>query len=249
MNDDFFQNKGTSDQKFPDPQVSDTGAPAAESANEHPVYSRPEPSDYSQPQQDNQQLNGYGQQQPQQQQQYSYGQQPQQQYLYSQQPYGQPQQQQQQQQYSYSQQPYGQSQQQQYSYGQQPQQQQYQQGYGQPVYPYPNAVPQNRDSVGFGVASLVLGILSIFLFACCVNFIMALLAIIFGIVQIAKSKKRGMAIAGIITSVISVILSILLWSGAFSSLREVNDFYDEWLEEYNYNTNDGLPNYDFDNYF
>ncbi len=117
------------------------------------------------------------------------------------------------------------------------------------MYPYSNAAPQNSDSVGFGVASLVLGILSIFLFACCVNFIMALLAIIFGIVQIAKSKKRGMAIAGIITSVISVILSLLLWSGAFSSLRGVNDFYNEWLEEYNSNTYDTLPDYDFDNYF
>lgn len=221
MNDDFFQNNGTLDQKLPDPQASDTEAAAAESANEHPVYSRPEPSEYSQPQQD------YSQQQ----------------YTYSQQPYGQPQQQ-----YVYGQLPSDQplqDNQQQYVYGQQPGDQ----------------PQQDRDSVGFGVASLVLGILSVFLFClCCVNFFTALLAIIFGIVQIVKSKHKGMAIAGIITAAISVILSILLWSGAFANLRALGDVdvYNEWLEDYydrfgNYYNYDGikeeLPDYDFDHYF
>ena len=38
---------------------------------------------------------------------------------------------------------------------------------------------------GFGIASLVLGILSVFTFACCINYILAVLAIIFGIVQLS----------------------------------------------------------------
>ena len=252
MSDDFFQNNGTPEQKMPDLQSSDTEAAAAESANEHPVYSRPEPSEYSQPQQIGQQQNGYGQPQQGSQQMYTYGQQPN----------GQPQQDYSQQQYTYSQQPYGQPQQQ-YVYGQLPSDQPPQDNQQQYVYgQQPGDQPQqDRDSVGFGVASLVLGILSVLLFClCCVNFFTALLAIIFGIVQIVKSKHKGMAIAGIITAAISVILSIFLWSGAFANLRALGDVdvYNEWLEDYydrfgNYYNYDGikeeLPDYDFDHYF
>lgn len=150
--------------------------------------------------------------------------------------YSQPQQGGYNQQQNNSQQPYG--------YGQT----QYQQ-YGQPVYAYPNAAPQKGDSVGFGVASLVLGILSIFLFSCCVNYITALLAIIFGIVQIVKSNKRGMAIAGLITSVVSILLSVMLWIGAFSSIGDFDQFYDEIFDEYYDRTYDDMPIYDYDNYF
>ena len=67
--------------------------------------------------------------------------------------------------------------------------QQYNNGnaYQQPVYGQATQ-KQKGDSIGFGIASLILGIASIFLFACCVNYILAILAIIFGIVQIVTNK-------------------------------------------------------------
>lgn len=77
---------------------------------------------------------------------------------------------------------------------------------------YGQAGQNKEESIGFGVASLVLGILSIFTFFCCVNYIFAILAIIFGIVQMVKSKKKGLAIAGLITAGISIILSTIIWA-------------------------------------
>ena len=67
------------------------------------------------------------------------------------------------------------------------------------------------DGIGFGIASLVLGVLSVFMFGCCVNYIMAVLSIVFAVVQLVKNRSKGMAVAGIITSAISIILGTLLW--------------------------------------
>lgn len=51
--------------------------------------------------------------------------------------------------------------------------------------------PIKSESIGFGIASLVLGILSLLLFCTCINWLTGILAIIFGIIQIVKSEKRG----------------------------------------------------------
>lgn len=102
---------------------------------------------------------------------------------------------------------------------------------------YGQASQNKEDSIGFGVASLVLGILSIFTFICCINYIFALLAIIFGIVQMVKSTKKGMAIAGIVTAVISIIISIIFWIGAASegvsgySNFNFNNFQEEMMQQ------------------
>lgn len=93
---------------------------------------------------------------------------------------------------------------------------------------YGQASQDKGESIGFGIASLVLGILSIFTFMCCINYILAILAIIFGIVQLVKSKKKGMAIAGIITAAISVIIATVFWvavasEGADSTLKEYRE--------------------------
>ena len=77
----------------------------------------------------------------------------------------------------------------------------YEQSPYQQPYPYTEPAP----SQGFGVASLVLGIVSLVLFCTCVNVLLAVIAIVFGIVQLAKPQaKKGMAIAGIITSAVSL---------------------------------------------
>ena len=73
----------------------------------------------------------------------------------------------------------------------------------------PLAEKQTRDSSGkqgFGIASMVLGMLalmSVWLIAPAEIF--AVLSIIFGIIQLARSKKHGTAIAGLILSVLAII--------------------------------------------
>ena len=124
----------------------------------------------------------------------------------------------------------------------------YEQSQYQQPYPYTEPAP----SQGFGVASLVLGIVSLVLFCTCVNVLLAVIAIIFGIVQLAKPQaKKGMAVAGIITSAVSLVLFVIfvisfLLSADFQEgfqrgLRNGlgEDFYynysvpnDDWYDDY-----------------
>ena len=98
---------------------------------------------------------------------------------------------------------------------------------------YGQAMQDKGDSIGFGVASMVLGILSMLTFCCCVNYIFAVLAIIFGIVQMVKSNKKGMAVTGIITAAISIIISIIFWIAAYSGGAEYNlkEYQEKILEQ------------------
>lgn len=111
----------------------------------------------------------------------------------------------------------------------------YQQNTNQSQNLYYGQASQNKeDSIGFGVASMVLGILSIFTFVCCINYIFAILAIIFGIVQLVKSKKKGMAITGIITAAISIIIATIFWIAAASEGKtNFSDFdnYQQFMEQ------------------
>lgn len=148
------------------------------------------------------------------------------------------------QQTDYSQQGYGQQAgyNQQGSY-QQPNQNQ-QNAYQQPY--YGQTVSQKGDGTGFGIASLVLGIVSIFTFACCVNYIFAILAIIFGIIQLVKNKSKGLAIAGLITAGISVVVSSIMWvaMAAYADDPDFNSQY-KWFEKYLEEYSDGFE----DNYY
>jgi hypothetical protein len=143
---------------------------------------------------------------------YPYGQQPNTGQPYQGQPYqGQP---------GYGQQDYGQ----QYNYGQQ--------GNGQQPY-YGQAEQPKPDSFGFGLTSMILGILSLLLFCTCINYILAVLAIVFGIIQLVKYQRRGMAIAGIVTAAVSIVLATIMWIGFSNSMymNGANPFY-QYLEEY-----------------
>lgn len=71
-------------------------------------------------------------------------------------------------------------------------------GYAQPV--------QQKPGAGFGIASLVMSLVSIFLFP----IILSILALIFGIIGVAKNSGKGMAIAGIIISAIVIVIYIIL---------------------------------------
>jgi hypothetical protein len=85
-----------------------------------------------------------------------------------------------------------------------PQQQPY--NYYPPHQPY---TPVNKPASGLAIASLVLGIIALFLFWIpVINFITALLSLIFGIVSKSKGDG-GLAIAGIVLGVITLIIICL----------------------------------------
>lgn len=64
--------------------------------------------------------------------------------------------------------------------------------------------------IGFGIASMVLGIVSLVLFCTCLNIPLAIMAIIFGVIHInRRAGSIGFSIAGIVTSIISVILTVV----------------------------------------
>ena len=64
---------------------------------------------------------------------------------------------------------------------------------------------------GFGIASMVLGILAIVFVCGCINIPLAIISIIFAIIHInRKTGSIGFAIAGIVTSTISVILTVIM---------------------------------------
>ena len=118
------------------------------------------------------------------------------------------------------------------------QQTQYQKPYGQ-QYQQPGMATKNAGT-GFGIASLVLGIISIFTVFCCINYILAILAIIFGIVQIVRSKQKGLAIGGIITAAISIVGATIFWifvsvagSSATDEMGPLQDYIEEYIEQNN----------------
>lgn len=122
------------------------------------------------------------------------------------------------QQYGQYNQQYGQQYNQQYAqYGQQ--------GYSQQ---YPAYVESQDDSNGMGVASLVMGIISL---VCCSSFIFSVLGIVFGIISLSRKKtNNGIAVAGVVLSAVSIIIGIviicvLFATGAYADL--INDIYND----------------------
>lgn len=83
------------------------------------------------------------------------------------------------------------------------------QGYGTPV------APMDGGAVGMAVTSLVLGIVSL-LIMCCVNIwwittLAAIFGIVFGAISLGKHMGgRGMAIAGIVCSIVALAFELLL---------------------------------------
>lgn len=92
----------------------------------------------------------------------------------------------------------------------------------QPAYA-PGSYPPQRRTSGLAIASLVLGIVGIFLF---VIIIPSLLAVIFGLVSLPSINRsggavggKGMAIAGVVLGALELILLIALLAsngGSFS---------------------------------
>ena len=75
---------------------------------------------------------------------------------------------------------------------------------------------------GFGVASLVCGMISITLFCSIFNIFSSIMGLVFGIIQIKRGEAKGIAITGIICSVCSVILLIICMSLIMSNTAFVD---------------------------
>ncbi|MCI7131764.1 MAG: DUF4190 domain-containing protein [Lachnospiraceae bacterium] len=113
----------------------------------------------------------------------------------------------------------------------------------------------NRN--GFGIASMVLGILALVFFCGCINIPLAIISIIFGIIHInRKTGSIGFAIAGIVTSAISVILTVIMIVGfLYAGVGTTSWIYSETLpfeyfmdgdDYFDYDGDDPEPDLPFD---
>lgn len=90
---------------------------------------------------------------------------------------------------------------------------------------------KDTNKKGFCIASMVLGIISlVFCCAWIISIPCGILAIIFGILGI-KSMQKGMAIAGLITASIGLIISFIIFMalvlfGVATGITESLDSYD-----------------------
>ncbi|MEE1248617.1 MAG: hypothetical protein UHU19_05250 [Lachnospiraceae bacterium] len=103
---------------------------------------------------------------------------------------------------------------------------------------YINPQQQKKEGGnGFGIAALILGIISLILFCTCINIPLAILAIIFAIVQMVKGGKsgagKGMAIAGLITGIASLVCFIVFYVMIAVGIVDAgSDFYYDTPYEY-----------------
>ncbi|WP_025274650.1 DUF4190 domain-containing protein [Haloglycomyces albus] len=98
------------------------------------------------------------------------------------------------------------------------------------------AAPQapEKKSNGLAVTGLVLGIIALVLgiipLVNVISFIIAPLAIIFGIIGMVKAKKagtgKGMGIAGLVTGVLALAITTIMYVAFFSAVSEVCEDYE-----------------------
>lgn len=102
---------------------------------------------------------------------------------------------------------------------------------------------------GLGIASFVLGIIAVTIFASTLNVFFAIISIVCGIIQIVQCKKKGFAIAGIILSTVSIVLMIIFWILFTSNYKFMNlmeDYVDSVIQQYEVNEDNLFPGYDID---
>ncbi len=113
--------------------------------------------------------------------------------------------------------------------------------------PYGSAQFQEPPSNTLGILSLIFGIISLVFFCSCLNFFTGIAAIVFGIIQLAAGKGdgagKGMAIAGIILSALSIIALFVFWGAIMSNSNlsdtvlndydggDIEKFFEDYLKE------------------
>ena len=104
-------------------------------------------------------------------------------------------------------------------------------GYPQNPYQRYNGYYQQDPSRGFGIASMVLGIISLLCFCSFVNVLPAILSIVFGIISLSKRKNNGFAIAGIICAAVSIVLlviTMILFAGNINLMNALQDYLNNY---------------------
>jgi len=94
--------------------------------------------------------------------------------------------------------------------------------------PEPTHEPEPKRGNGFAITALVLGIIAAVLaFIPVVNlvsFVLAIAAIVFGVVGLIASGRRrtgkGMSITGIVLGVIALVIAILMYTLVFNALED-----------------------------
>ena len=85
-------------------------------------------------------------------------------------------------------------------------------GYGDYQKPYGEPQQNGDGGQGMAIASMILGIVSIVL--CCawyISLICAVAGIVLGVLHNKKGAKSGMDTAGIVCSVIGIVLTVAVW--------------------------------------
>ena len=91
--------------------------------------------------------------------------------------------------------------------------------------------PVKPERSGFAIASFVLSLISIL--CCCVWYVaipLAILAIVFAVLSM-RSKNRGLAVAGLIIGIISLVFSLFTAVVGVTAMQDEN-FYNEFYEEF-----------------
>lgn len=82
-----------------------------------------------------------------------------------------------------------------------------------------------RAKKGFATAALVFGILAFITTLLVINYVFGLLALLFGIIYLAKKadiKPKGKAITGIVLASISLVVSTALWVGVYNYIMNTD---------------------------
>lgn len=111
--------------------------------------------------------------------------------------------------------------------------------------------PEKPDKTTDGIVSMVLGILALCLFCTWINYILGIISIVFGIIQLVKYRKKGMAIAGIILSAVSFVLTIILYVALIISTVNTPSYtpsYDDY-EYHNYFDDSDLNDFHKDYFY
>jgi len=100
-------------------------------------------------------------------------------------------------------------------------------------------IQETNPGNGFGIAALVLGILSLLCFCVGLNVVLAILAIVFGGIHIGRHKNggnKGFGIAGIVMGIISIVFGLVFWATVIFAFNgfyyEPNDFLEEYYDTF-----------------
>lgn len=119
--------------------------------------------------------------------------------------------------------------------------------YTMPGYDGVEPEPIKKEGRGLEIAALVFGILSLII--CCCNGVFGLIGLVLSIVALAKGKRSGLSIAGLICSIIALLmaLSVLLFSMTESGKmfweafeQGFNEGMEEQYDSQNDNTDYGM---------